>query len=244
MNHLQERIQSRNTSPADEISWRESEDISFPIPRSLPDFLSEIQLLSQHSLPSWKQDEFLVFFEESCLKQMQGHACADLLREQAGILSGQVYVDDGRHYVSITSTCPANTVGDAVHFRFHKDSWAKIWQQLKKGDNILGWYHTHPGLGVFLSPTDLRTQQIHFRLPWSVAVVIDPISHESGIFAGSKGTKIGEASCFSYLCREAQDRSEDAVPAPERVYVETRSTHLQLTHRAPFFSPIHCQECW
>lgn len=217
MNDLQERIQSRNTGPAEEISWRESEDISCPIARSLPDFLSGIQLLSQHSLSSWRQDELLVFFEESCLKQMQEHAYADILREQAGILSGQVYVDDGRHYVSITSTCPADTVSDLVRFRFHEDSWAKIWQQLKDGDNILGWYHTHPGLGVFLSPTDLRTQQIHFRLPWSVAVVIDPISQELGIFAGSKGTKVGESSCFSYLRGDAKDRTEDGVSAPGRV---------------------------
>src|SRR5579859_7545167 len=188
-----------DTGHQEEILWRESEDISFPIPRSLLDFLSEIQLLSQHSLPSWKQDELLVFFEESCLKQMQDHACVDLLREQAGILSGQVYVDDGRHYVSITSTCPADTVGDAVHFRFHKDSWEKIWQQLKDGDNILGWYHTHPGLGIFLSATDLRTQERYFNSLWQIAVVLDPLSGQMGVFAGASGRKVFREELFQYV---------------------------------------------
>src|SRR5258708_7182375 len=174
-NNPQDKTRLSGSSHAEEFSWRESEDIVSPIPRPLPDFLSGIQLASQDSLPAWESDEsLLVFLEESCMKQMHAHAHHDILREQAGILSGQAYVDGSRHYVNITSACPADTVSDATHFRFHQASWENIWQQLKDGDNILGWYHTHPGLGVFFSPPDLRTQQLHCRLPWSVAVVIDP----------------------------------------------------------------------
>src|SRR5438552_8613887 len=144
-------------STGDDIFWRESEDICRPLPCPLPDFLSGIQLTSHHSLPSWKGDEsLLVFLEEGCMKQMQEHACHDILREQAGVLCGQAYVDAGQIYVSITSALAVETVSDAAHFKFHKDCWEKIWQQLENGQEILGWYHTHPGLGIFLSPTDLR----------------------------------------------------------------------------------------
>lgn len=42
---------------------------------------------------------------------------------------------------------------------------------------IVGWYHSHPALGVFLSGTDIRTQRLQqqFQDP-SLAIVIDPIS--------------------------------------------------------------------
>jgi proteasome lid subunit RPN8/RPN11 len=203
----------------DEIFWRESSDISRPIPCPLPDFLSRVQLASHHSpLPSGKEDEpLLVFLEKGCMKQMQEHASHDILREQAGILRGWAYVDAGQNYVNITSALAVETVSDAAHFKFRKDGWEKIWRQLENGPDILGWYHTHPGLGVFLSPTDLRTQQQHFCTPWSVAVVIDPVTRETGIFAGRSGAKVREKSCFSYRSAEAKGMSEDTAPASGRV---------------------------
>jgi len=44
-------------------------------------------------------------------------------------------------------------------------------------ETVIGWYHSHPALGVFLSGTDIRTQRIQqqFQDPY-LAVVIDPIS--------------------------------------------------------------------
>jgi 26S proteasome regulatory subunit N11 len=209
-------------SAGDEIFWQESADICRPIPCPLSDFLSGVQLASHHSLlpplPSGKEDEpLLVFLEEGCMKQMQDHASHDILREQAGILCGQTYVDAGQNYVNITSALAAETVSDAAHFKFHKDCWEKIWRQLENGHDILGWYHTHPGLGVFLSSTDLRTQQLQFCTPWSVAVVIDPVTRETGIFAGRKGTRVREKSCFFYRSAEAKGMSEDTAPASGRV---------------------------
>jgi len=43
-------------------------------------------------------------------------------------------------------------------------------------ENVIGWYHSHPGYGCWLSGIDVSTQKLHqkFEEPF-VAVVIDPI---------------------------------------------------------------------
>ena len=43
-------------------------------------------------------------------------------------------------------------------------------------ENCIGWYHSHPGLKVFLSGTDVTTQRLYqqFMDPW-MAIVIDPV---------------------------------------------------------------------
>lgn len=53
---------------------------------------------------------------------------------------------------------------------------------------IVGWFHTHPGHSVFLSLTDLRTQDIHFTLKYQVALVLDPLTEafNFGIFSRKK----------------------------------------------------------
>ncbi len=75
-------------------------------------------------------------------------------------------------------------------FHSHKMSTAQIegtageydkeFQRLKKNEKnknlrVVGWWHSHPDLGCFLSPTDLRTQQHFFPESYQVALVIDPI---------------------------------------------------------------------
>ena len=47
---------------------------------------------------------------------------------------------------------------------------------------MLGWYHSHPGFGVFLSEHDLFIQQNFFSNPQQVAWVFDPHTDEEGCF--------------------------------------------------------------
>jgi hypothetical protein len=47
---------------------------------------------------------------------------------------------------------------------------------------ILGWYHTHPGFGIFLSEMDMFIHRNFFNLPWQLAYVYDPHADEDGMF--------------------------------------------------------------
>ncbi len=182
----------------EEIFWRESENIYQPTLCPLPDFLSTIDLISNRGNRPTDRP-LLVYLEQGCSDRMNSQAGQNILREQAGILCGQAYQSGQQHYVVIESAIAVDTFGDAGHFQFHQDSWQELWTDLSDNHNIIGWYHTHPGMGVFLSPTDLHTQQLYFSSPWQIAIVIDPISHKTGIFYGPLGMKLEEDSCFAYI---------------------------------------------
>jgi 26S proteasome regulatory subunit N11 len=48
-------------------------------------------------------------------------------------------------------------------------------------ESVVGWYHSHPGFGCWLSSVDVNTQQSFEQLtPRAVAVVIDPIQSVKG----------------------------------------------------------------
>jgi proteasome lid subunit RPN8/RPN11 len=175
------------------ISWRDTTVVYQPQPRSLCDFLSAVETISPPAYEALRRHSLLVFIEEHCLEQMRSHTAGNTRAEQAGILSGSVYLHGERSYlVTVESALPAETLADASYFRFREDAWDKIWAALPEATALLGWYHSHPGLGVFMSATDHRTQQRHFGAPWQLAVVLDPISQAIKVFAGRSGRELPE----------------------------------------------------
>ena len=53
--------------------------------------------------------------------------------------------------------------------------------KLGRNDEVVGWYHSHPGFGCWLSSHDLEIQKVFEKKnPRSVAVVIDPIQSVKG----------------------------------------------------------------
>jgi proteasome lid subunit RPN8/RPN11 len=48
---------------------------------------------------------------------------------------------------------------------------------------IVGWYHTHPGFGIFLSGMDRFIHHNFFTQIWHVALVLDPLARRSGFFS-------------------------------------------------------------
>jgi 26S proteasome regulatory subunit N11 len=52
---------------------------------------------------------------------------------------------------------------------------------LHRSEEVVGWYHSHPGFGCWLSNVDVNTQQAFEKLnPRCVAVVVDPIQSVKG----------------------------------------------------------------
>ncbi len=51
--------------------------------------------------------------------------------------------------------------------------WERMQEQLKKASaSLLGWYHSHPGQGGFLTAHDVETHEKFFSEPWHVAVLV------------------------------------------------------------------------
>ncbi|TIA91217.1 hypothetical protein E3P77_01629 [Wallemia ichthyophaga] len=54
-------------------------------------------------------------------------------------------------------------------------------KQTGRSEMVVGWYHSHPGFGCWLSSVDINTQQSFEQLnPRAVAIVVDPIQSVKG----------------------------------------------------------------
>jgi proteasome lid subunit RPN8/RPN11 len=114
--------------------------------------------------------------------------------EMGGVLVGNAFVDSDipLHVVVVRrGLLGDNSEGTSVSLKFTSDSWQSINSKLlylpEEERNIVGWYHSHPGLGVFLSARDRFTQRSFFANPWQIALVVDPNRNTSGFFYGSEG---------------------------------------------------------
>ena len=131
-----------------------------------------------------------IFMEEPALRQAQGHALSSPSREVAGVLVGPrpEKQPDGRYNVYITDTIIAKyTVMQGASVTYTPESWRymndQLWQRYPDESAIMvGWYHTHPGFGIFLSGMDQFIHQNFFTQKWHVALVLDPIAKTSGFF--------------------------------------------------------------
>ena len=59
----------------------------------------------------------------------------------------------------------------------HEELEARYPQKL-----LVGWYHTHPGMDIFLSGFDLWLHEHFFPYAWQVALVIEPQARHGGFF--------------------------------------------------------------
>jgi proteasome lid subunit RPN8/RPN11 len=123
-------------------------------------------------------------------------ACATVLRhlgdhpdEQGGLLLGEVYAegdDPARsRALRVTQAVPAQDFSSSgVSLRMASGVWETARGRLGPQELVVGWYHSHPGLGAFFSHTDRRTQQAFFPNAYSVGWVVDPLRGESAWFVG------------------------------------------------------------
>lgn len=69
---------------------------------------------------------------------------------------------------------------EAVDPVFQKEMMDML-RQTGRPEMVVGWYHSHPGFGCWLSSVDINTQQSFEQLtPRAVAVVVDPIQSVKG----------------------------------------------------------------
>jgi proteasome lid subunit RPN8/RPN11 len=114
------------------------------------------------------------------------HAEAHRDVEVGGLLAGEVYAEGGAYLIRVTEALPAlYTRSSAADLTFTARTWLDLLgRRGGRPDRMtVGWYHTHPGWGVFLSGADLFTHHSFFGGPWYLALVIDPHSGEQGVFA-------------------------------------------------------------
>lgn len=130
-------------------------------------------------------------------------------RELGGVLMGDYCIENKAKFVTITDFIQANsTSSDEKHIEFNHQVWEIIERERssKRLNNkqMVGWFHTHPGWGIFLSDLDMFIQQKFFNLPWQVALVIDPCHHKQGFFVWEQG-KISRSKDYYLFTTKKQE---------------------------------------
>ena len=135
-----------------------------------------------------------VFMTYACLKQMLAHTQRNLDAEVAGILLGQISRSDrGIVTVLTEAVAAARTEAGLGHVTFSHETWAELYQYLESlatDADIVGWYHTHPGFGVFFSSQDRFIQENFFGGPGQVGIVVDPVADSAILFVSHHGETV------------------------------------------------------
>ena len=95
--------------------------------------------------------------------------------EIGGFLIGKIERDK----ITVTRATFPRQRGTRTHVYINDADMAILAEELSQrgtGEVIIGWHHTHPGLGVFMSGTDVSTQlRYQAFFPEAIALVMDPM---------------------------------------------------------------------
>jgi proteasome lid subunit RPN8/RPN11 len=120
------------------------------------------------------------------------HSKSDLENEVGGGLVGSRHVNarTEEQFVLIEGVIPARfTRRGNAFLTFTQDTLVAMNDVLEEEfpeRQLVGWYHTHPRMGIFLSHYDLWLHDHFFPEAWQVALVIEPHSTMGGFFIRQK----------------------------------------------------------
>jgi len=153
------------------------------------------------------QPDLLV--DSEVVRSIRQHARSSGKTEVCGVLIGQ----DRDQRIEVTACIEGQKADEAgAHVTFTQDTWEHIYAVKDKkypNERIVGWYHSHPGFGIFLSDHDTFIHKNFFSSPGQVAWVFDPHSDEEGCF-GWVGGRIERLQRIAVVDRRGGEAAEES----------------------------------
>jgi proteasome lid subunit RPN8/RPN11 len=124
--------------------------------------------------------DFTIECSDEMMEKIEAIAFSETKIEVGGFLVG-TYDENG---AVVTDVLPArHSVGASTQLTFTHDTWNALYEDLNKiGGALVGWFHSHPNFGVFLSEHDKFIQQNFFGANGNITIVVDPIRGRRGWF--------------------------------------------------------------
>ena len=147
-----------------------------------------------------------IIFKPQAVKQLHryidwGESTKRNVIEQQGILLGSVYQTPSGFSAIVEAVLLSEAIGNQVYVESAHSDWSKMDRQMDELNQTrkrklvkLGWWHTHPNMGIFMSGTDKGTQSNYFYKDWQFAVVLNPQEKKWGAFVGENAVPC--AGCF------------------------------------------------
>ncbi len=137
---------------------------------------------------------------QSVLNEIKEHGRSSMHKEVCGVLVGSLCWDGGPYLLidgRIEGKYASHQSGSVT---FTSETWDYIHEELTANHTdriIVGWYHTHPGFGIFLSNMDAFIHENFFSFPWQPAYVFDPQAETDGFFFRVGTELVKEEVCVS-----------------------------------------------
>ncbi len=148
------------------------------------------------AIASAREDRYQVAIAQSVMDDIHAHGQSSSDMEVCGVLLGNVYRDAKGPWCFIEASVRGNfAAGRETQVTITSETWThvnEIRDRQHPDKKFIGWYHTHPGFGIFLSGMDDFIQSNWFSEPWQVALVYDPSSEEEGMFVWRDGKTVSE----------------------------------------------------
>jgi 26S proteasome regulatory subunit N11 len=123
-----------------------------------------------------------VHISSLALIKMLKHGRAGVPMEVMGLMLGE-FIDEYTVLVVDVFAMPQSGTGVSVEAvdPVFQTAMLDMLKQTNRPEMVVGWYHSHPGFGCWLSGVDINTQQSFEALnKRAVAVVVDPIQSVKG----------------------------------------------------------------
>ena len=149
---------------------------------------------------------------QSVINEIKEHGRSSMHAEVCGVLVGSLCWDGGPYLLIDGRIEGKHASHQSGSVTFTSETWDFIHEELaaKYPDRkIVGWYHTHPGFGIFLSNMDAFIHENFFSLPWEPAYVFDPQAETDGFFF-----KVG-----TELIQEEVSVSADVAPSIKEPHI-------------------------
>ena len=123
-----------------------------------------------------------IYISPLSILKMLRHGKAGIPLEVMGLMLGD-YVDDYTVKCIDVFSMPQSgteTTIESIDEGFQV-KMVEMLKQTGRNEIVVGWYHSHPGFGCWLSSVDINTQKtFEQQVPRTVAVVVDPIQSVRG----------------------------------------------------------------
>ncbi len=140
-----------------------------------------------------------IYISQSVYNEIHRFTKDKTVNEAGGILLGNVIKEFGKTNIIITAFLAGkHCQATPTTLTFTHETWEDWHKEIEKkyaDKKIIGWIHTHPDFGIFLSEYDKFIQENFFAEDYETAYVIDPIRNIEGFYFWING-KIEKCNGF------------------------------------------------
>lgn len=132
------------------------------------------------------QEDKNIYISQPVYKKIHNFTQNKTTNESGGMLIGNVIEEFGKTNIIINGFVEAKYCeATPTTLKFTHETWEYVHKEIDKnfaGQKIVGWIHTHPNFGIFLSEYDKFIQKNFFKEDYQIAYVVDPVQNIEGFY--------------------------------------------------------------